>query len=48
MTVGDIGAAAEDDLDTFAPDRAWMESAQVVMSEAKDTVTLRIDNGVLT
>lgn len=48
MTDHDITAAVADDPDTFVPDRAWMENAQVVMPTAKDMVTLRIDHDVLT
>lgn len=42
-----IAAAVADDPDTFIPDREWMDRAQVVMPEAKDMVTLRIDHDVL-
>ncbi len=48
LTDAEIGAAVADDPDTFVPDRAWMENAAVVMPEAKDMVTLRIDHDVLT
>ncbi len=44
----DIEAAVAEDPDTFIPDRAWMENARVVVPEAKDMVTLRIDHDVLT
>ena len=48
LTDADIGVAVADDPDTFVPDRAWMENARVMMPEAKDMVTLRIDHDGLT
>ncbi len=47
MTDEDVQRAIDDDPDTFVPDLEWMNNARVVMPEAKQMVTLRLDPDVL-
>jgi uncharacterized protein (DUF4415 family) len=47
MTDADIGQAVTDDPDTFIPDSQWIKNARVVMPQAKEMVTLRLDPDVL-
>ena len=47
MTDAGIAIALADDPGTFIPDQRWIESARVVVPEAKQMVTLRLDPDVL-
>jgi uncharacterized protein (DUF4415 family) len=47
MTDEEITAAAAADPDTFIPDARWMKNAKVVVPQAKEIVTLRLDPDVL-
>ena len=47
MTDADIELAVAEDPDSFIPDIQWMKNARVVVPQAKEIVTLRLDNDVL-
>lgn len=47
MTDEQIERAAASDPDTFIPDAAWMKNARVVVPQAKEVITLRLDPDVL-
>jgi uncharacterized protein (DUF4415 family) len=47
MTDAGIKEAVAKDPDTFIPDAQWMKNARVVMPQAKEMVTLRLDPDVL-
>lgn len=47
MTDGDIAARVAKDRDTFVPDAAWWQRAEVVFPGTKQLVSLRLDSDVL-
>ncbi|MBF0440204.1 MAG: BrnA antitoxin family protein [Magnetococcales bacterium] len=44
----EIAQAVASDPDTFMPDRAWFERAQLVTPKSNEMITLRLDQDVLT
>ena len=47
LTDAEIEQAAADDPDTFIPDAGWIKRARIVMPQAKEMVTMRLDPEVL-
>jgi uncharacterized protein (DUF4415 family) len=47
LSDSEIERAVADDPDTFIPDPKWFERARLVMPQAKEMVTLRLDPDVL-
>jgi len=47
MTDDEIERAVASDPDTFIPDDTWMKNARVVVPQAKEVITLRLDPDVL-
>jgi uncharacterized protein (DUF4415 family) len=47
LTDAEIDRAVSDDPDSFVPDARWFENARLVMPQAKEMVTLRLDPDVL-
>jgi uncharacterized protein (DUF4415 family) len=47
MTDGEIAAGVAKDRDTFVPDAAWWQRAEVVLPGTKQLVSLRLDSDIL-